>query len=84
MGRPTFDFGYKTLEEVAERITNASGAGQEEHTPEYLAAAYAVQSQSESGCEVCEGSAMEHFDTLRVAGAEFDVIDALRLLNLDD
>lgn len=82
MSTPTFDFGYKSLEEVAERITNAKDIGLEEHNPEYLAAAYAVNAQEEAGFELCEDSAMEHFEVLRVAGAEFDVIDALSLLNL--
>lgn len=82
MGTPSFDFGYKTLGQIVERINSANGIGLDEHTPEYLAAAYVAQAQEEAGYELCEDSAMEHFEVLRVSGAEFDVINALSLLNL--
>lgn len=83
MDLPTFDFGYQTLDQIVQRINEANDIGLEEHTPDYLAAAYAVQAQEEAGFALCEDSAMEHFEYLRVAGAEFDVINALSLLNIE-
>lgn len=71
MELPTYDFGYATLDQVVEKINNAPVQGFEEHTAEYLAAAYANQAQEDAGYELDEAAAIEHFDVLRVAGAEW-------------
>ncbi len=80
MTTPTFDFGYATLEQIAKSIKEAPVEGVEEHTPEYLAAAYVVQAQEETGYDLCEDSAVVHFEVLEEAGAQFDKVDALKLI----
>lgn len=79
MSKIIIDFGYATLSQIAERINEAPVQGFESHTPEYIAAAYAIQAQSEAGYEICENSADVHFDVLEKAGAKFNRIDALWL-----
>ncbi|MGX9458520.1 hypothetical protein ACWU37_16460 [Photobacterium damselae subsp. damselae] len=79
----TYNFEYKTLEQIADEITetfeNGPTFGFEKHTAEYIAAAYAVQAQFEQGNEICEDSADVHFDVLEEAGARFDRSEALDL-----
>lgn len=76
MSKPSYDFGYSSLESVVETINNAPVQGFEEHTPEYLAAAYAVDACSD---EVTEANIEAHLDVLSEAGAEFSLFEAIKL-----
>lgn len=76
MSKPSYDFNqFSSIESVAEFINNSPVQGFEDHTPEYLAAAYAIFS-SECG-EIEE--AESHLNFLSEAGAEFVFSEALRL-----
>lgn len=74
-----YDFGYKTLDQIADFINNSPVRGFKSHTPEWLAAAYAIGAQFEQGHEICEDSAGVHFDALEEAGAKFERSEALKL-----
>ncbi|WP_281188873.1 hypothetical protein [Vibrio harveyi] len=78
---PNLDFDYVTKDYVVECINDADKHGVESPSGEYIAAAYAFH--QEAGNDLNEDSVIEHFDELRVAGAEFDVIEALAQLEFD-
>lgn len=74
----SYDFGHKTLEQVAERVTLGATQGFEELTSDFLAASYAAKAMQESGfCD--EESAEAHLEILAEAGAEFDAKQAAKL-----
>ena len=73
------DFNNKTLEQVVEYINESPAQGFEGNTPEFLAAAYAVEAQEESGYEMSKEAVDAHFDVLVEHGAEFDTDKAQRI-----
>lgn len=81
--KPSYDFGYKTLEQVVEQINNSPVQGFEDHTPEFLAAAYACDAQKESGYEITQDAIEAHLDILSENGAEFDYQEAVKVALAD-
>lgn len=81
--KPSYDFGYKTLEQVVEQINNSPVQGFEDHTPEFLAAAYACDAQEESGYEITQDAIEAHLDILSENGAEFDYQEAVKVALAD-
>lgn len=71
------NFNGKTLVQVVELINESPVQGFEEHTPEFLAAAYAVDAQSESGYEMSQEAVEAHLNVLVENGAEFDYQNAV-------
>ncbi|HIF9321687.1 TPA: hypothetical protein ACX6QP_002184 [Photobacterium damselae] len=79
----TCNFEYKTLEQIADEITdtakNGATVGFERHTAEYIAAAYALDAITEVDAPIDEDNINAHLEVLKEAGAIFDQIDALNL-----
>lgn len=73
MSKPSYDFNqFSSIESVAEFINNSPIQGFDDHTPEYLAAAYAIDaSETDSSDELAA-----HLDCLVDAGAEFGFSEA--------
>lgn len=77
-----YDFGYKTLEQVAERVNDGAVQGFEEHTSEFLAAsyAYAAAIEGSDSIETVDADTIEaQLEFLRDAGAEFNTRDAVKI-----
>lgn len=75
-----YDFGYKTLEQVAERVNDGAVQGFEEHNSEFLAASYAYNAAIEgSDClGAIDSDIIEaHLEFLREAGANFQMGNAV-------
>lgn len=75
-----YDFGDKTLEQVAERVTAGAVQGFEEHTSEFLAASYAYDAAiegSDSLSAIDSDTIEAHLEFLRDAGADFQMENAV-------
>lgn len=78
----TYDFGYKTLEQVAERVNEGATQGFEHLTSEFLAASYAADAAiegTESTSDIDADIIEEQLDVLREAGAEFETAEAISI-----
>lgn len=75
-----YDFGYRTLEQVVERVNDGAVQGFEEHTSEFLAASYAYDAAkegSDSLSEIDSDTIETHLEFLRDAGADFQMANAV-------
>lgn len=70
---PSYDFGVTDFHGVVRQINNATL-----HEPEYLAAAYAIDSVKESGYEDSDNIDF-HLGLLIAGGANFDLPTATKL-----
>lgn len=73
-----YDFGYITTEQLVERINGAPVFGFDDHTPEFLAAAYAADGYSPSE-QFYNDSVRYDLEQLQLAGAEFDIDQACEM-----
>ena len=80
IGIDPYDFGHKTLSEVAERVSEGAVQGFERDTSDYLAASYALNAcQCEIDADKCVEISEEvtaHLDILAEAGAKFNAEEA--------
>ena len=77
----TYDFGYTTLSNIAEQISETKEHGPtqgfDDHTAEYFAASYAFNAIE--GEKPVDGEIEAHLDTLVEEGAQFDYLGAVKI-----
>lgn len=78
----SYDFGYKTLEQVAVRVNEGATQGFGHLTPEFLAGSYAADAAiegSDSIVDIDANTIEAHLDFLRDAGANFNTATAVKI-----